>query len=199
MEQEKTTIQAAAKALGVTTKTIQRYLLNGTLSKIKEGTRTYIPIDEIRTLRQGQTEGQKRDVQTNHRDRDSNTITINLEEYKELLQELGHYKGQVEGQTRHLLEYKANIEAKDKELATVKGALATNTEEIERAKATIVKARSELQRLFEVKQDAEAKAKVVLEQQAALEAREHELADIRGENERLKRLRWWERLFRRGI
>lgn len=195
MEQEKTTIQAAAKALGVTTKTIQRYLLNGTLSKIKEGARTYIPIDEIRTLRRGQEQGQKKDVQTNHRDRDRDTITINLAEYKELLQELGHYKGQVEGQTRHLLEYKANIEAKDKELSTVKGALATNTEEIEKAKATIAKARNELQRLLEVKQDAEVKGKALLEQQAVLKAREREIEALRAEI-KILRLPWWKRIFK---
>jgi len=196
MEQEKTTIQAAAKALGVTTKTIQRYLLNGTLSKIKEGTRTYIPIDEVRTLRQGQEVGTKKDVQTNHRDRDSNTITLKLAEYKELLQELGHYKGQIEGQTRHLLEYKANIEAKDKELATVKSALATNTEEIEKAKDTITKARSELQRLIEIKQDAEQKARELLEQQAEIEAKERENIELKAEVERL-RLPFWKRLFRK--
>jgi DNA-binding transcriptional MerR regulator len=168
MEQEKTTIQAAAKALGVTTKTIQRYLLNGTLSKIKEGTRTYISIDEIRTLRQGQTEGQKKDVQTNHKDRDSNTITLKLAEYKELLQELGHYKGQIEGQTRHLLEYKQDAERKAQELTE--------------ARAVIGKARSELQRMADLKRDAEAK--------------ERENTELRAEVERL-RLPWWRRLFKK--
>jgi DNA-binding transcriptional MerR regulator len=180
MSQEKTTIQAAAKALGVTTKTIQRYLLNGTLSKIKEGTRTYIPIDEIRTLRQGQTKGQKGDVQTNHKDRDSNTITLKLAEYKELLQELGHYKGKLEGQTRNLLEYRQDAERK--------------TQELTEARAVISKARSELEKMVEFKRDAEQKAKELLDQQAALEAREHELAEILAENARLK-VPWWKRLF----
>jgi len=182
MEQEKTTIQAAAKALGVTIKTIQRYLLNGTLSKIKEGTRTYIPIDEIRTLRQGQTKGQKKDVQTNHKDRDRNIITLNLAEYKELLQELGHYKGQLEGQTRHLLEYKQDAECKAQELTE--------------ARAVISKARSELEKMIEFKRDAEQKAKVVLDQQEALEAKERELAEIRAEVE-LARLPWWRRWFKK--
>jgi GTPase involved in cell partitioning and DNA repair len=180
MEQEKTTIQAAAKALGVTTKTIQRYLLNGTLSKIKEGTRTYILIDEIRTLRQGHEQGQKRDVQTNHKDRDRNIITLNLAEYKELLQELGHYKGQFEGQTRHLLEYKQDAERKAQELTE--------------ARAVISKARSELEKMVEFKKDAEQKAKMVINQQAALETKERELAEIKAENERL-RLPFWKRWF----
>ena len=183
MEQEKTTIQAAAKALGVTTKTIQRYLLNGTLSKIKEGTRTYILIDEIRTLRQGQEQGQKRDVQTNHKDRDRNVITLNLAEYKELLQELGHYKGQLEGQTRHLLEYKQDAECKAQELTE--------------AKAVISKARSELEKMIEFKRDAEQKAKMVLGQQATLKARERELEALRAENERLK-LPWYKRIFNKN-
>ena len=180
MEQEKTTIQAAAKALGVTTKTIQRYLLNGTLSKIKEGTRTYISIDEVRTLRQGQTKGQKKDVQTNHRDRDRNVITLNFAEYKELLQELGHYKGQIEGQTRHLLEYKQDAERKAQELTE--------------ARAVISKARSELEKMVEFKKDAEQKAKMVFDQQEALKARERENAELRAEVERLK-VPFWKRLF----
>ncbi|MEW5804930.1 MAG: helix-turn-helix domain-containing protein [bacterium] len=209
MEQEKTTIQAAAKALGVTTKTIQRYLSNGTLSKIKDGNRTYILIDEIRTLRQGQAEGQKNSVRTEHKDRDSDTITIKLTEYKGLLQEVGHYKGLIEGQTRNLLEYKGTIEAKEQELtakdkalaeiraeAEARGrTLADQQQEIAEAKATIAKARSELQGLLTVQQDAEAKTRVILDQEARIERKERELSEIRAEVERLK-LPFWKRWFK---
>jgi Fic family protein len=117
MQQEKTTIQAAAKALGVTTKTIQRYLSNGTLTRIKEGARTYVFVDEVRTLRQGHEQGQKTPVPTSSRDRDSNTITVNLKDYANLVQEVGHYKGMLEGQTRHLIEYKSDIDQKNRELS----------------------------------------------------------------------------------
>jgi excisionase family DNA binding protein len=51
--------------------------------------------------------------------------------------------------------------------------------------------------LTQIRADAEQKAQVVLDQQAALEARERELEALRAENERLKRLKWWERLFSR--
>lgn len=203
MEKEKTTIQAAAKALGVTTKTIQRYLVNGTLSKVKEGNRTYILIDEIRTLRQGQTEGQKNDVQTNHKDRDIDTITIKLSEYKELLQEVGHYKGQAEGQARYLLEFKQDAEQKAYELAAVRSSLDANSKELDQAKATISKARNELQHLVEIKQDAERKAEALRAREMELadlrakdEQKEKELAEIRAELERLK-APWWKRLLKK--
>jgi DNA-binding transcriptional MerR regulator len=147
MQQEKTTIQAAAKALGVTTKTIQRYLSNGTLTKIKEGARTYILIDEIRTLRQGQTEGQKNPVPTSSRDRDSNTITVNLKDYTNLVQEVGHYKGMMEGQTRHLIEYKADIDQKNKELSETKEKVSAQNKILREAGEKIRELRAEVERL----------------------------------------------------
>ena len=195
MSQEKCTIQAAAKALGVTQKTIYRYLSNGTLSRIREGARTYILVDEVRTLRMKLSETQEKGVITDVGHTDSDIITIKLSVYNDLMKKLG----QAEGQEKYLLEYKADSERKAQELATVKGVLDANSAELDQAKTTIAKARNELQRLLEAKRDAELKAITILDQQAALKQREKELDNLRAENERLKRLRWWERLFRRGI
>lgn len=59
--------------------------------------------------------------------------------------------------------------------------------------------------LIEYKADVEAKDKELAQiradaerKQAALEQREAELDRLKEENERLKLLKWWERLFRRG-
>lgn len=114
MSVEKCTIPAAAKALGVSQKTIYRYLNNGTLSRIREGKNTYILIDEVRTLRTDMSVTQKEPVRTKHTDTDTDKITLSLKEYTTLVDELGQYKGQVSGQARYLLEYKASIDGKDR-------------------------------------------------------------------------------------
>ncbi len=137
MSQEKCTIQAAAKALNMTTKTIYRYLSNGTLSRIREGNRTFILVDEVRKLRSDMSVTEKEGVRTNHSDSDSNTITINLTEYKELIQELGHYKGQLEGQTRNLLENKAVIEGKDRTIADQQATIQAKDKELEQIRAEV--------------------------------------------------------------
>jgi DNA repair exonuclease SbcCD ATPase subunit len=199
---EKVTISLAAKALKVSTKTVHRYIERGQLSKLKEGTRVYVPMDEIRALLSGQPT-----VDKSPRVHEKDKVTVDRTHYDGLLVRLG----QLEANQQLLLEYRAGIESRDKaleqakgnisaqaeELTTVKSALDANNSELEQAKSTITKARNELQRLMEIKQDAEQKAKVVLNQQEALEAKERELAEIRAENEQLKRLRWWERLFLR--
>lgn len=174
MSQEKCTINSAAKALGVTTKTIYRYLSNGTLSKIREGSRTYILIDEVRKLRSNMSETVKNDVLTDMGHSDTEKITISLKQYTDLIDELGQYKNQVSGQAKYLLEYKEDLQTKDKELEAVKSALAANNAELIEAKETINKARGELKRLFDT---------------------QRELKDLRAEIERL-RLPWWRRIWR---
>ena len=91
-------------------------------------------------------------------------------------------------------QHKEIVQAKDRELASVRSALDANTQELTEARTTITKARNELQRLLEIKQDAEQKAKMVIDQQEALEAREKELAEVKAEVERLK-LPFWRRWF----
>lgn len=100
---------------------------------------------------------------------------------------------------KSLLKDQALIE-KDRALERARDNIDAQAQELDQARATITKARNELQRLFKVKQDAEAKGNALMEQQAKIERKDKELEAIRVENERLKRLRWWERLFQwRGI
>jgi DNA repair ATPase RecN len=171
MQAEKTTIAAAAKALGVSQKTIYRYLNNGTLSRIREGKNTYILVDEVRTLRTDMTGAEKEPVRTKHTDTDTDKITLSLKQYTDLIDELGQYKNQVSGQARYLLEYKEDLQTKDKDLAE--------------ARATLARANSELRRLVEIRADAERKAETLAE-------REAEVDRLRAENARL-RLPWWRR------
>ena len=200
MQDEKVTIQVASKALNVTPKTVHQWLRTGTLTRVKDGNRTYILMDEVRALRQTRVTNKKSEVITSEgknepgNNQGYDMVPIKREHYEGLLTRLG----QLEANQQLLLEYKGNIEQRDKALEQAKGNISAQAQELAEARATITKARSELQRLFEVKQDAEAKGKALLEQQAALKARERELEALRVDNERLKRLKWWERLFRRG-
>jgi len=178
---EKVTIPVAAKALKVSTKTVQRYIEKGLITKVKEGTRVYVHIDEVRALLNGQPK-----IDKSPRVQEKDRITVDRTHYDSLLVRLG----QLEASQQLLLEYKGNLQARDKELSETKS-------ELDQAKTTISKARQELQGLLKVKQDAEAKAVTLLDQQKALEARERELRELKAENERLKRLKWWERLFGR--
>lgn len=198
MQDEKVTIQVASKALNVTPKTVHQWLRTGTLTRVKDGNRTYILMDDVRALRQTRVTNQKSEVITSEGKNESGNnqgydmVPIKREHYEGLLTRLG----QLEANQQLLLEYRAGIESRDKALEQAKGNISAQAQELDQARATIMKARSELQRLLEIKQDAEAKAKVVLEQQAALEAKEREVEALREENTRLN-LPWFLRWFRK--
>ena len=194
MQDEKVTIQVAAKALNVTPKTVHQWLRTGTLTRVKDGNRTYILMDEVRALRQNRVTNPKSEVITSEgkiepsNNLGNNIVPIDREHYEGLLIRLG----QLEANQQLLLEYRACIEYRDKaleqakgnisaqaqELATVKGVLAANTEELTMRGQRLRKLEANCKGSSEIKQDAEQKAKVVLDQQEALKAKEHELAEI---------------------
>lgn len=204
--QDKATIQEAAKALHIDRKTIYRWIGKGLISKHVEGNKTYVLMEEVRAIC-GKDKPQEAASSVAENVASPNIVTVDRPHYEGLLIKLGQY----EAERRYLLEYKTGLEAKERELSETKATLAANTEklagaksaldanshELAEARATITKARSELQRLFEIKQDAEQKARALMEQQGKIEQKDRELEALRAENERLKRLRWWERLFRR--
>ena len=199
---EKASITIAAKALGVSVKTIQRWVKSGKIQSIREDNRIFIPIDEIRARLQEQraniediVQDKKEDVQTirgHSEDKSIDVIPITRTHYENLLVRLG----QLEANQQLLLEYRVGIESRDKALEQAKGNISAQAQELDQARATITKARSELQRLLEVKQDAESKGKMVLDQQAALDAKERELEALRAELERAL-CPWWRRWFRK--
>jgi DNA-binding transcriptional MerR regulator len=201
MQDEKVTIKVAAKAIGVTPKTVHQWLRIGTLTRVKEGNRTYILMDEVRALRQNRVTNPKSEVITSEgkiepsNNLGNNIVPIDREHYEGLLIRLG----QLEANQQLLLEYRAGIESRDKaleqakgnisaqaqELATVKTALTTNSAELDQARAVISKARSELEKMVELKQESEQKAKDLLDKQV-------EIDRLRAENTRLK-LPFWRR------
>lgn len=202
--QEKATIQEASKALHIDRKTIYRWISKGLISKYVEGNKTFVILEEVKAIC-GKDTPQDATSFVAESVASHNIVAVDRPHYEGLLIKLGQY----EAERRYLLEYKTGLEAKDKELsetratltanadelAAVKSSLNTNSSELEQAKSTIMRAKSELQKLMEVKRDSEQKAKMVLDQQAALDAKERELADLRAELER-ERLPWYKKLKR---
>ena len=120
MDTEKTTIKTAAKALGVSERSIQRYIKQGLLTKIKEGTNIFLLSDEIRQLRQNKTGNRP----TNTKSNDSlNVVTISSDKYDKMVSELG----QLQERCSNLLEYrliqeklKKEVKLKDKKIVELK-------------------------------------------------------------------------------
>lgn len=207
---EKTSITVAAKALGVSAKTIQRWVKSGKIQSIREDNRIFIPIDEIRARLQEQrasvadiVQDKKEDVQTpigHSEDKRADVIPITRTHYEGLLTRLGQleasqqllleYKEGLQAKERELLETKATLAAKADKLATVKSALDANSHELEEARATINKARNELQTLLQVKQDAEQKARALMEREAQIERKNKELETLRAELDRARLPLW---------
>lgn len=205
MQDEKVTIQVAAKAIGVTPKTVHQWLKTGALTRVKDGNRTYILMDEVRALRQNRVTNQKRGVITFEAKTEQvanqgyDMVPIKREHYEGLLTRLG----QLEASQQLLLEYKEGLQEKEKaleqarenissqaqELAAVRFSLDANSKELDQARDTISKCRNELQRLLQVQQEAEAKGKALVDQRAENER-------LRAELERA-RCPWWKRLFRK--
>lgn len=142
MQDEKVTVQVAAKALDVTPKTIHQWLKSGTLSRIKEGNRTYILMDEVRTLRE--TRLLTSDDQVIKKEGSltpgNNLVTVDREHYEGLLTRLG----QLEAEKRYLLEYKTGLEQQSKDLAEAEKLLQEKNRAIADQQATIQAREKEL-------------------------------------------------------
>jgi excisionase family DNA binding protein len=110
---KKITVNSAAKILGVSTKTIQRYLAKGRLTRIKEGTRTLIFLPEVRVLQGHPTLGQGRPSLTPDKSRGTGQIrdivTLGRERYEQILIELGELRKQ----NQFFMEYKEVQQAKE--------------------------------------------------------------------------------------
>ena len=148
--EEKITIQAAARALGVSRGTVVHYLNNGKLTRLKEGSKVYILMDEIRALLDGKEDKSvttpvgisaditeattKAEIASGS---DGTTVVVDREHYEELLTRLG----QLELEKQNLLVYKnsmvetkAAINDKERQLQQVKAKLLMMEEELRRIK-----------------------------------------------------------------
>jgi hypothetical protein len=113
---KKITIKAAGKLLNVSTKTIQRYLTKGRLTRIKEGTRTLLLLSEVKVLQGHPSLGQGRPSLATDKSRGTGQIrdivTLSRERYEQILIELGELRKQ----NQFFMEYKESQLAKDEVL-----------------------------------------------------------------------------------
>jgi len=123
---ELSSIKVAARTIGVTTKSIDRWLKEGTLSRIEEGRRIFIPTSEIMAMRDRRLKKKKTTstiFKETQNTEPSKTIAIDVNEYKTLLENYGQMKGLLEAHSSRLLEYKGILEGKDKEITSLKAEL----------------------------------------------------------------------------
>jgi hypothetical protein len=113
---QKITIKSAAQILGVSTKTIQRYLTKGLLTKVKEGTRTLLMLPEVKALEGNDRFGQGRLSGTSGKrvgmGHIGDTVTLNRERYEAVLLELGELRKQ----NQLFLEFKGIMVAREEAL-----------------------------------------------------------------------------------
>jgi transposase len=148
--EEKITIQLAAKILGVSKGTVIHYLNNGKLTRLKEGSKVYILMNEIRALLDGDEEQRVATPVDTSADTiepaataglsseiDRTAVRVDREHYEELLTRLG----QLELEKQDLLIYKnsmvetkAAIYEREKQLEQVKAKLLMMEEELRRIK-----------------------------------------------------------------
>lgn len=149
MQDEKVTVPVAAKALGVTPKTIHQWLKAGTLTRVKDGSRTYILMDEVRALRQNRVITSKSEVidfdddSTPGYNLGNNEIPIDRNHYEALLTRLG----QLEANQQLLLEYRQGIEKKDIALAEKDKVIAEQQTTLQAKEKELAEIRAEVERL----------------------------------------------------
>jgi len=108
--QQQVNIKTAAKYLKVSEKTIMRYMSKGILSRVREGARTFVLIDELRGLRT-RTEKEQKRTKTKEE-----TIFLSKTSYNELLSEVGALRERC----NNLLEYRYTNDKLSKELDTTR-------------------------------------------------------------------------------
>ncbi|MGA1823269.1 MAG: helix-turn-helix domain-containing protein [bacterium] len=129
--QEIVTIKVAAKALNVNRRTIYRWINKGLISKVEDNKKTFVPIDDIRALRNKSNnkmpQRQNHHVSQNYSSCD--TVTLGMEHYESMLIRLG----QLEHEKTLFLEYKGDLEKKEKEFEETKSQLIETTLWLEEA------------------------------------------------------------------
>lgn len=189
---KKVTIQVAAKGLGVSKGTIITYLNKGLLTRIKEGGRIYVPMDEVRTFGDTNRKLQVKPSVTTSAERNKRA-SVNKERDRPK-RPLASF-GLLESERQYLLTCKAALEAKDKELEKL-------TFEVNTLKRNLKIQANELKgtetRLRELEKERQ---KLLSEFKKTTDANDHEKertqARLLAVDDKVKLLRrpWWQELF----
>jgi vacuolar-type H+-ATPase subunit I/STV1 len=188
---EKVTIQVAAKTLGVSKGTIITYLNKGLLTRIKEGGRIYVSMDEVRTLGDSRRKPQVKPSVTTSAERNKR---VSVNKRRDRSKRPSASFGLLESERQYLLTCKAALEAKDKELETL-------TFEVNTLKRNVKIQANELKgtetRLKELEKEQQ---KLLGELKKTIDANDHEKertqARLLAVDDKVKRFRrpWWQEL-----
>ena len=189
---EKVTIQVAARALGVSKGTIITSLNKGLLTRIKEGGRIYVSMDEVRTLGDTRRKPQVKPSVTTSAERNKRaSVTKERDRPKRPLASFGL----LESERQYLLTCKGALEAKDTELEKL-------TFEVNTLKRNLKIRANELKgtetRLRELEKEQQ---KLLGEFKKTTDANDHEKERTQDRlfavDDKVKRLRrpWWREFF----
>ena len=189
---EKVTIQVAARALGVSKGTIITYLNKGLISRMKEGGRIYVSMDEVLTLGDTKRKPQVKPAVTTLANRDKR-VSVNKE--RERPKRPVASFGLLESERQYLLRCKAALEAKDTELEALTFEVNTLKRNLEIQANELKGAETRLRELGKEQQ------KLLGEFKKTTDANDHEKertqARLLAVDDKVKRLRrpWWQEFF----
>ncbi len=190
---EKVTIQVAAKTLGVSKGTIITYLNEGLLTRIKEGNRICVSMDEVRTLGDTKRKPQVKPSVTTSAKRNKR-VSVNKERDRPKRPVASF--GLLESERQYLLTCKAALEAKDRELETLTFEVKTLKKNV-KIQADELKGTETRLRELEKKQQklpGEFKSTTNAHNQELLEKIQARLLKVEEEMQGLGRP-WWQKFF----
>ncbi len=130
MTDQKITVKTAAQILGVSTKSIHRYLTKGRLTKVKEGTRTLLLLPEVKSLGSDPLFGQGRLFGTLGKAAEmgqvGGIVTLSRERYEQMLLELGELRKQ----NQFFLEFKGIMLAREESIRRLEDHIEQLTERV---------------------------------------------------------------------
>jgi hypothetical protein len=191
--QEKVTIQVAARTLGVSKGTIITYLNEGLLTRIKEGGRICVSMDEVRTLGDTKRKPQVKPSVTTSAKRNKR-VSVNKERDRPKRPVASF--GLLESERQYLLTCKAALEAKDRELETLTFEVKTLKKNV-KIQADELKGTETRLRELEKKQQklpGEFKSTTNAHNQELLEKIQARLLKVEEEMQGLGRP-WWQKFF----
>ena len=190
---EKVTIPVAARTLGVSKGTIITHLNKGLLTRIKEGGRIYISMDEVRALGNTRRKPQAKPSVTTSAERNKR---VSVNKRRDRPKRPSASFGLLESERQYLLTCKAALVAKDKELETLIFEVNTLKRNV-KIQANELKGTETRLRELEKKQQkrpGKFRSTTNAHSQDLLEKIQARLLKVEEEMKRLSRP-WWQELF----
>lgn len=143
---ERLELKTAAKALGISVRTVQRYIERGLLTRVKERGRIFVIPDEVKILKKKlEVEGK---TTKDKAGKNTTTVTVDLSYLEGLMTKLA----QLEEKQKLMLTYQEDIKKKEMTIEEQHLSLMEKRQEIQELKENLkrLKGRNLMQRFFNV-------------------------------------------------